>query len=178
MGALDVRYTYDMSKPNATFTQKYALVQFVKPPVDGFEYPSSDWPLHVTVLDTFKASWTSPQIIAHMQKALHSHKPFTVHADETRFFGETGDIEVTLVDRSSQLMNLHTDLLNALKGGGLVLNDPQFAGEGFLPHATVQKDARLVAGEAFTFYAISLVDMFPDDDAYKRRVIDTVDLGG
>ena len=68
-------------------------------------------------------------------------------------------------------------MLSVLEEGGLKLNDPQFARDGFLPHATVQKHARLNKGDKVQFTALSIVDMFPDEDPYKRKVLKTIKIG-
>lgn len=72
---------------------------------------------------------------------------------------------------------LHQDTLAVLEDDGLVLNDSQFARDGFLPHAIVQKHARLNKGDKVQFTALSIVDMFPDDDPYKRKILKTIAIG-
>jgi len=64
-----------------------------------------------------------------------------------------------------------------LEQGDLKLNDPQLAREGFLSHATVQKHARLNKGDRVTFNALTLIDMFPDENPYQRRVVKTIRIG-
>jgi hypothetical protein len=53
--------------------------------------------------------------------------------------------------------------------GGWKPNDPQFAKEGFLPHSTVQPHGRLNKGDEVTFSALSIIDMFPNEDPYQRK---------
>ena len=74
-------------------------------------------------------------------------------------------------------MKLHFDVLAILEDGGLILNDPQFARDGFLPHATVQAHARLNKGDRVQFTALSIIDMFPNKDPYKRKVLKTIRVG-
>lgn len=95
----------------------------------------------------------------------------------TGFFGDQGQVQVVLLNRSDSLVELHQDVLTTLEDGGLKLNDPQFARDGFLPHATVQKHARLNKGDRVQFTALSIVDMFPDEDPYKRKVLRTITVG-
>ena len=68
-------------------------------------------------------------------------------------------------------------MLAILEGGKIALNDPQFSRNGFLPHATVQKHARLNKGDKVRFTALSIVDMFPDEDPYMRKVLKTIKIG-
>lgn len=159
------------------FTQKYAIVQFFDPINEGYEYSSDSWPLHSTVVDTFAIDWSVDEMVIKLKELLGSHAPAESIAEDDRFFGENGQVQVVLLNRSESLVNLHFDVLAALEDGGLALNDPQFARDGFLPHATVQKHARLNKGDKVTFTALSIVDMFPDEDAYKRKVLKTIKIG-
>ena len=84
---------------------------------------------------------------------------------------------MVLLGRTESLIKLHLDVLETLKDGELALNDPQFACDGFLPHATVQKHARLDKGDNVQFTALSIIDMFPNEDPYMRKVLKTVKIG-
>ena len=64
-----------------------------------------------------------------------------------------------------------------LEKGDLKLNDPQFAGTGFVPHSTVQKHARLHEGDQVIFDALTIIDLFPDDNPYQRKVLKTIRIG-
>lgn len=79
--------------------------------------------------------------------------------------------------RTESLIKLHLDVLTTLEDGELTLNDPQFSRDGFLPHATVQKHARLSKGDKVQFTALSIVDMFPDENPYTRKVLKTIKIG-
>ena len=158
------------------FTQKYAIVQFFDPVDEGFEYSSDNWPLHSTIVDTFAINWSVNEMVAQLTELLCRHAPAYSTAEEDRLFGENGDIRVTLLDRSESLVALHLNVVTALERGRLILNDPQFARDGFLPHTTVQKHARLNKGDKVRFTALSIIDMFPDADAYKRRVLKTIEI--
>lgn len=39
------------------FTQKYAIIQLFEDMPVGTEFPSSNWPLHITIADTFAIDW-------------------------------------------------------------------------------------------------------------------------
>lgn len=158
------------------FTQKYAIVQFFDPVDEGFEYSSDNWPLHSTIVDTFAINWSVNEMVAQLTGLLCRHAPAYSITEEDRLFGENGDIRVTLLDRSESLVALHLNVVTALERGGLILNDPQFARDGFLPHATVQKYSRLNKGDRVRFTVLSIIDMFPDADAYKRRVLKTIEI--
>lgn len=160
------------------FTQKYAIIQLFEPmPVDA-QFSSDHWPLHSTIVDTFAIDWDETTMIKRLEAPLASH----VHAYSTvegdTFFGPEKQTHVMLLQRTEDLTKLHYDVIALLEKGGLKLNDPQFAHEGFLPHATVQKHARLHKGDEVSFTALTVIDMFPDSDPYQRRVIATIPLQG
>ena len=159
------------------FTQKYTIVQFFDDIDEGYEYSSDSWPLHSTIVDTFAIDWSVDEMASRLKDALKNHATADSVAEDDRFFGDQGQVQVVLLNRSDSLVELHQDVLTALEDGELKLNDPQFARDGFLPHATVQKHARLNKGDRVQFTALSIVDMFPDEDPYKRKVLRTITVG-
>lgn len=159
------------------FTQKYTIIQLFEQRAVGVQFSSGSWPLHSTVVDTFAVSWDAAEMIAELETAFKSCKPAHSIADDDTFFGAEKDVQVTLLRKTDSLTNLHYSALSILEKGGLTLNDPQFAREGFLPHATVQKYARLTKGDEVSFTSLSIIDMFPDGDAYQRKVLATIPLG-
>lgn len=159
------------------FTQKYTIVQFFDDIDEGYEYSSDSWPLHSTIVDTFAIDWSVDEMASRLKDTLTNHATADSVAEDDRFFGDQGQVQVVLLNRSDSLVELHQDVLTALEDGGLKLNDPQFARDGFLPHATVQKHARLNKGDRVQFTALSIVDMFPDEDPYKRKVLRTITVG-
>lgn len=159
------------------FTQKYTIVQFFDDIDEGYEYSSDSWPLHSTIVDTFAIDWSVDEMASRLKDTLKNHATADSVAGDDRFFGDQGQVQVVLLNRSNSLVELHQDVLTALEDGELKLNDPQFARDGFLPHATVQKHARLNKGDRVQFTALSIVDMFPDEDPYKRKVLRTITVG-
>lgn len=92
------------------------------------------------------------------------------------FFGAEGQTKVVLLKKTASLMKLHIDLIDLLEKGTLTLNDPHYARDGFLPHATVQKHARLHRGDVVAFTALSIIDMFPNENPYTRKVMKTIKI--
>lgn len=159
------------------FTQKYTIVQFFDDIGEGYEYSSDSWPLHSTIVDTFAIDWSVDEMVSRLKAVPKNHATADSVTEDDRFFGDQGQVQVVLLNRSNSLVELHQDILTALEEGGLKLNDPQFARDGFLPHATVQKHARLDKGDKVRFTTLSIVDMFPDKDPYKRKVLKTIAIG-
>ena len=159
------------------FTQKYAIIQLFEEMPVGTVFSASNWPLHSTIADTFSVDWDAPTMVRNLTEQLSHHAPATSEAGEDRLFGENGQVRVALLNKTDELVGLHRDVIAVLKQGGWKPNDPQFAGAGFLPHSTVQPHARLMRGETVVFDSLSLIDFFPGEDPYARKVLATIPLG-
>lgn len=116
-------------------------------------------------------------MIKELEELLASHSKATSVAEDDEFFGPEKQTRVVLLQKTDSLIALHYDVVERLEEGGLKLDDPQFAREGFLPHSTVQKHARLNKGDGVTFKALTIIDMFPDEDPYQRKVLKTIQIG-
>ncbi len=158
------------------FTQKYTIIQLFEDVPDGAQFSASGWPLHATIADTFAIDWDVPTMIDKLTHLLNFHAPATSVVEDDRFFGDQGQVQVALLRKTDDLVKLHYDVIECLTQGGWKPNDPQFAKEGFLPHSTVQKHARLNKGDEVTFNALTIIDMFPDENPYQRKVIKTIKL--
>ena len=165
------------NKVELKFTQKYALVQLFEDMPEGTQFSSDNWPLHSTVVDTFAIDWDVSTMNKQLEELLATHTQATSVAEDNAFFGPKGQTQVVLLRKTDSLIKLHQDVIELLKHGGLKLNDPQFAHEGFLPHTTVQKHARLNKGDGITFNALTLIDMFPGKNPYQRKVVKTIRIG-
>lgn len=159
------------------FTQKYTIIQLFENVPQGATFQASNWPLHATIADTFAIDWDVPTMIEKLTQLLSSHASATSVVEDDRLFGEQGQVRVALLKKTDDLVKLHQDVIEALEQGGWKPNDPQFAKEGFLPHSTVQGHARLDKGDEVIFNALTIIDMFPGEDPYQRRVVKTIKIG-
>lgn len=160
------------------FTQKYAIIQLFEPLDVGVQFSSDSWPLHSTIVDTFAIDWDAMTMKSQLEKLLEKQRPAYSIAEDDAFFGPEKQTHVILLSQTESLKKLHCNVISLLEHGGLTLNDPQFAREGFLPHATVQKHARLHKGDEVPFTALTIIDMFPNNDPYQRKVLATIPLQG
>ena len=76
-------------------------------------------------------------------------------------FGPHKDVEVMIIEKSTELVDLHNKLHSLLVKAGAVFNDPQFQAEGFRPHSTVQGAKRLQTGDSVVIDSLSIIDLFP-----------------
>jgi hypothetical protein len=160
------------------FTQKYAIIQLFEDAPEGTMFSSNSWPLHSTIVDVFAISWDVTTMIEKLVHLLSNHQQATSCATDDAYFGPDKQTHVMLLEKTDSLVQLHTGVIGLLDDGVLVLNDPQFAREGFLPHATVLKHARLNKGDPIVFSALSIVDFFPNGDPYMRKILKTIRIGG
>lgn len=160
------------------FTQKYAIIQLFEDMPVGTQFSASSWPLHTTIVDVFAIEWDVPTMAEKLAELLKNYAQATSIAEDDRFFGEQGQVQVTLLRKTDSLIELHYDVIDLLEQGDWKPNDPQFAKDGFLPHSTVQKHARLNNGDEITFTTLSIVDFFPDEDPYERKILATIKIGG
>ena len=158
------------------FTQKYTIIQLFKDIPEGTQFSASNWPLHVTIADTFAIDWDVPTMVEKLTQLLSSRTSATSVVENDRFFGDQRQVRVALLKKTDDLVKLHQDVIKVLERGGWKPNDPQFAKEGFLPHSTVQKHARLNKGDEVIFNALTIIDMFPGENPYQRRVIKTIKI--
>lgn len=159
------------------FSQKYTIVHFFKPLADGTGFASSDWPPHITLAETFAIHSSTSDLIDTLSRVSKNHLPVQTTALDDAHFGPDHSIPVTLIDTSPVLSTLHNDIITVLKDScGATFNNPQYVQQGYRAHSTIRPDARLHAGDHITINSLSIVDMFPNNDPYRRKVIQTFRL--
>ena len=106
------------------FSQKYTIIALLEDKEEGFEYASSNWPLHVTIADTFAVERADSDLDNKLSNLVSKKKPVTGIADHDEFFGAAQDVQVTIIDMGDELVALHYDVIGLLKSCGAVPNDP------------------------------------------------------
>ena len=155
------------------YSQKYTVVCFFEPQAKASNFSASEWPLHVTLLDTFKTNWPLPTLGDQLRGAVLSVASFETIPTTAASLGENKDVRVKLLPLDGGLSTLHARLMELAAAGSFVFNTPAFVGKGFLPHVTDQANNKVEIGTAYGLVSISLVDMFPDNNHLRRAVIDT-----
>lgn len=156
------------------FSQKYCLVQFLTPLEDDTEFDSSEWPLHSTIAGVFAIDWTSDRRAAFRQLLSDTPKTnaSTLHDD---YFGPDRDVHVMLVERTNELMKMHLRVINFIQQEGGRFNEPSYLNDAFRPHITITHEA-LTPQQKIHFHALTLIDMFPQRNHQRRRVMETIML--
>ncbi|MEP7205284.1 MAG: 2'-5' RNA ligase family protein [Candidatus Saccharibacteria bacterium] len=158
------------------FSQKYVVVHLITALPDGSEYPMEDWPLHVTLADVFKVHASPAELVGELDERLGTFSPIKAEVVGEDWFGDDRTIHVMTLEHTAKLQELHQKIIEVLGRRGVVFNSPEYTNQGFVPHSTVQKTERLESGEVVLFDSVTLIDLFPDQDPRRRRVVATIHL--
>jgi 2'-5' RNA ligase len=158
-------------------SQKYVIVHFIDMPKVPSEFPYTEWPLHVTLLANFTISQPLEKLIKKLELYAQETEPFEIVSNGEDLFGPNQNVAVSLIQPSVSIQKIHTDLTAITKSLGAEYDEPQFMSEGFKPHATKQINSRLEDKQTLTLSNFTLVDMYPDNDINRRRIIKTYKLG-
>ena len=157
--------------------QKYVLVTFLHPIKDGSEFVVGHWPLHMTLVANFALDREATGLEANLADLFAHNQPLETFATHDDHFGPGGQVHVTRLQLTPELASLHNQTVALLKNCGAVFDEPRYLESGYKPHVTVQSDDRITKDDQVAIAAVSLVDMFPNNDLRGRRVLRTFRLG-
>jgi hypothetical protein len=111
-----------------------------------------------------------------LKELLAGQQPVKTVAQNDDLMGPSKDTPVTIIKTTPELMSLHNKLIGLLEKYGAPLVSPEFAQGGFRPHVTIQRKHRLHSGDKVAVDAISIVDMQPNGDTSRRKLLGTINL--
>lgn len=158
------------------FTQKYTIICLLEDVEEGYEYASSEWPLHTTLADTFSIEKDIEELKLVLEIIAAENETIEIEATHNEFFGPDQKIKVTVYEKNTKIAKLHNDIVDKLNNVGAVFNDPQYTKDGFKPHSTAQKHAEVKVGDKVSVNNLAIIDMFPNSDPYQRKVLKKVSL--
>lgn len=150
------------------YSQKYCLVSFINPIESGVEFSMENWPLHITLAEVFAIDTYQTDIEAKLTKLLSEQSSVETVAKQEVTLGNT---KVILLDKCSQLVVLHKALVNLLEKNNAKFNTPEYTREGFMPHCTIQNKEKLHNADKVIIHTVSLIDMYPNKNWKRRRII-------
>lgn len=159
-----------------SFKQKWAIISLLEDAKEGSEFYYTDFPLHVTLAGVFAVDKNGQQLVNELADVLRSQQAVEIEADEKVMFGPKNDIAVMKIKRSPDLLNLYRLVYDRLESLGARYNSPEYEQNGYLPHSTLQKRGSLVEGQKRMLKSVSLVDLFPNNDGYQRKIFKTIEL--
>lgn len=158
------------------FTQKWAVISLLEDADEGSEFYYTDFPLHVTLAGVFSVNKDGRQLTDELRQLVKSVRSVEIEAEEKAMFGPSQDITVMKIKKTPDLTNLYSAVYGWLENSGATYNLPEYQGEGYVPHATVQKNGSLELGEKRLLKSISLIDLFPNNDGHQRKIFKTINL--
>lgn len=158
-------------------TQKWCLVAMLEPVEVGYGFDKDHWPLHITLAGVHALDWNKVSLRQEFEEYIGSQTAFQVLADETGYLGSPDQqTAVTFIKKSQQLSDFHEKIVLFLESKGAVFNNPEWNLSGYIPHSTIQISDEVKAGETVRIDNLILIDMFPDEDGTRRKVIFSVAL--
>lgn len=156
------------------FTQKWALATLLEPVEEGAEFFYKDFPLHITLAGVFATNCDGETLAKQLTDLLVDQKPLEAKTDAEDRFGPNREVVAMKLRKTLELMNLYNDLHSMLLRTGAVFNEPQYEGNGYIPHSTFQKHAFLNVGDSAIIDSVSIIDLFPNSDGYQRKIFKTI----
>ena len=157
------------------FTQKYTIISPIDSIREGQIFNSNNWPLHTTLADTFAIDPVDNGLFTQLRSIAKNRKVLITGYTDS-YFGKQNETRVMLLKPSKELLSLHYDIIDLLINKGAVFNDIQYTKAGFIAHVTQQAHRTMQVDDTVQLSSIALIDMFPDNNPSKRRVIKLIDF--
>jgi 2'-5' RNA ligase len=157
-------------------SQKYVIVHFIEVSNVPEEFHYSEWPLHVTLLANFKLSESLEELVHALRVYSSRTKPFEITSNGEALFGPQLNVAVSLIQPSNSIVQMHMDLITLSAAVGAEYDEPKFMREHFRPHVTIQSNARLSDKQKISVSSFTLVDMYPNNDIERRKIVKTFKL--
>jgi hypothetical protein len=147
-------------------TQKWCIIALLEDIDKDYSFHMSEYPLHITLAGVHDVVWNE-KLISEFEKCLQGVSAFTVEPTQR---GTLGTTEVVLIDKSNELFDLHSQIIEILEANGAVFNNPEWQRDGYIPHYTIQNHASVATGQTLTIDNVVLVDMFHNQDGKQRKI--------
>jgi hypothetical protein len=155
---------------------RFAVCSFVERQDDGAAFAAGALPLHVTVVGRFSVA-AAPDAVLGVLRDVAEDLPCPLRLGTDGLDGSP-DVPVLVIEDAAAAHALHDRLLTELRQLGAVVDTPRAAGPDWVPSgdgaARGDELARFAADGALTIGTLSLVELEPDGDADRRRVLATV----
>jgi hypothetical protein len=142
----------------------------------GDEFRRADWPPHVTLIPPFSADAPAAAILVAIGTAAEGHAALSATGEARAGFGRRGAVPVTTVTPVEPFRALHLSVLAAIDRFLPHGTRLSHVGPDYRPHVTDQATGRLEPGTSVILRQLAVIDMRPDEDAGRRRVVGTFPL--
>lgn len=158
------------------------LVAFLEPVALGGEFPSGQWPLHITLVkfDVGSSPGDEPggidevatRIAARVDGAVKDALGARLTIGDEAGFGPRQLVPVNVVEPHPRLQALHENLLREVQNLGAVVSTPAYTLQNYRPHVSHQGESRFHRGDVVVLDRVALVDMAPEGERRIRRVLE------
>jgi hypothetical protein len=157
------------------YSQKWTLVCFLEPIDKNTQFSYKEWPLHATIAcaGAFYIPLNSEDFITKLKPTISNFGPIRTKAINIDQFGVHN---VTLLDKTKELAYLHLSIINLIERLGGNCSKPEYILENYRPHCTFQKSGYIEPGTDIILNSVSLVDMFPGNNPFIRKVSHNLNL--
>jgi hypothetical protein len=153
------------------------IVRFIGPVYPGYEFPSYEWPLHLTLVPAFEYKGQIKDLSNALGLLLEEQFAIRTTVIGRGLFGEQHNCPAAILWKSERLGSLHTKLVELLTSTFKVKFQKRSNMNGtYNPHVADQHGEYLQVQEPITIDGISLVDRSPDGRPERRKVIENFQL--
>jgi 2'-5' RNA ligase len=155
-----------------TYTQKYTIVSFIDAVENGYEFTAGAWPAHITLAATFSILSPVNKVIKQLNEVAERTDRCTTHITGEAYFGPKQTVHVALLDKTTSIYALHTDIVTVLHDAGVAFNEPHYILDGYKPHITLTSAIKKFRHkQTIELSSIALIDMYPNHNHHNRTVL-------
>ena len=158
------------------FSQKWTIVALLDDTQPGYEFNMKNWPRHVTMMPVFAVDLDSVGLTQVVEKVASEFRSVDGKIASHVQWGKDGQLQVALLEANKSLQSMHDALCNQLAKSNLLFNEPNYAYANFKPHVTKYQDKVLSIGDTVRITNLCVVDMFPNDEPFERRIVSRIEL--
>jgi hypothetical protein len=159
---------------------RFAVVAFLDDVALDSEFDADAVPAHVTLLGAASTDADLDQVVTAVEAAYSSHGVFEARGGDDDLVGRD-EVEATLVDDDGDLADAHLALIVDLRDLGVRVEDPTLVARQYRPFVAVadgsdDRSSRIERGERLELRAVAVLDLAPDGDRGRVRVVDQFPL--
>jgi len=159
---------------------RFAVVAFLDDVALEAEFEADELPLHVTLLAAASTEADLDQVVSEVEAAYSSHGVFVARGGDDEAVG-ADEVDATLVVDDGDLADAHLALVVDLRDLGVRVDDPSIVARRYRPFVAVAAETddragRIERGERLELRAVAVLDLAPDGDPDRVRVVDQFPL--
>ena len=131
-------------------------------------------PLHMTALHWFASDRGREEIGEALREVARYQSPVATYATHEDMFGSDRNVPVMRLERTMELLELHTALETTMRRLGVTLEERWVGAKNWSPHVTHQPEGRLYDGDEVTIDDLDLIIKREDG---IRELVSRVTLG-